>query len=114
MRLKIWFRGVLLAVLVLAGIAPAPALAWWRGGVAIGIVPPPLFFGPPVYVAPPTVYYSPPPVVYAPPPFYIAPPPRFAQTCYAGAYICPLQQPGPAGAPCSCPAYQGRAYGRAG
>lgn len=103
-----------LAFLALTGtVAPTPAHAWWRGGVVVGIAPPPLYFGPPVY-APPPVYYAPPPVVYAPPPFYVAPPSRYSQTCYAGPYTCPLQPPGPAGSPCSCPANQGRAYGRAG
>ncbi len=99
-----------------AAVAPSPAHAWWRGGVAIGIAPPPLYFGPPVYAPPlyaPPVYY-PPPVYYAPPPFYVAPPRRLAQSCYAGAYVCPLPQPGPVGGACSCPAFHGRVYGRAG
>lgn len=124
-------RWIVLATLVFValagGAASNPASAWWRGGVAIGIVPPPLYFGgpvyapPPVYYAPPPVYYAappayyaPPPVVYAPPPFYVAPPSRYSSTCYAGAYSCPMQNAAPAGSPCSCPANQGRAYGRAG
>ncbi len=104
---------VALAFAALSGVvSPSPAQAWWRGGVWVGVAPP-LYFGPPIY-APPPVYYAPPPVVYAPQPFYVAPPPRYAATCYAGPYSCPLQPPGPSGSACSCPANQGRAYGRAG
>ncbi|MBD0274570.1 MAG: hypothetical protein ICV73_21895 [Acetobacteraceae bacterium] len=33
---------------------------------------------------------------------------------YAGAYVCPADRPGPAGAPCSCPTNTGRARGRIG
>ena len=119
------FRRPALAALAFAAVsgsvAPPPAQAWWRHGVWVGFgFAPPLYFAPPVYApppiyyAPPPVYYAPPPVVYAPPPFYVAPPPRHSQSCYAGPYTCPLQPPGPAGSACSCPANQGRAYGRAG
>jgi len=93
-------RLVALAALGLAGLAVSqPALAWryYRG--------PEVFFAPPLYVAPP---------VYAPPPVYYAPR-RYpsAQTCYAGAYICPLDQPVPVGGTCSCPTNNGRAFGSA-
>lgn len=103
------------AVMLALGAAalPTAAQAWWRGGVVIGVAPP-RYYPPPVYVPPPVYYYAPPPVIYAPPPFYVAPPSQYARRCYAGPYICPLQPPGPAGSLCSCPANQGRAYGRAG
>jgi hypothetical protein len=54
-------------------LTPGAARAWWsggwgwhpgccwRGGVFVGIAPPPVVIGPPVY-APPPVYYAPPPV----------------------------------------------------
>jgi hypothetical protein len=102
------------ALLVSALGAAMPAQARWYGGwgVGIGIVPGPL------YIAPPPVYYPPPPVYYAPPPVYYAPPPAYAapagSACYAGQYVCPLDQPTAPGGPCSCPTNQGRAAGRAG
>ena len=131
MDVKSWFRKLALPVLSCAALSgavvPSPAYAGGNGGFFIGIAPPPVYFGPPIYArppvyyppppvyyAPPPVYYAPPPVIYAPPPFYVAPPPRYGQTCYAGPYTCPLLPPGPAGGTCSCPANQGRAYGRAG
>jgi hypothetical protein len=91
-------RARFLAIAVAAAIvaAPMPALAWrhwgWGPGVVIGI---------------------PPPVVVAPPGYYYAPPPA-GQACYAGPYVCPLDQPGPIGAACSCPTNTGRAGGRIG
>jgi hypothetical protein len=85
-----------------AVLLPGSAQAWWRGG----------FYGPGIVVVPGPVVYPPPPGYYPPPSgYYPAPPP--GQTCYAGAYICPLDQPVPAGATCSCPTNQGRAYGQA-
>jgi hypothetical protein len=94
-------------------VGPSPAQAWWRGGVWVGVAPP-LYYAPPYY--PPPVYYAPPPppVVYTPPGFYGSQQPQYGQSCYAGPYTCPLQPPAPAGSGCSCPANQGRAYGRAG
>lgn len=77
-----------------------PALAWhpYHEG-------PRVYFGPPVFLAPP---------VYAPPPvYYEARPYPAAQTCYAGAYICPLDQPAPVGGHCACPTHTGRAFGTA-
>jgi hypothetical protein len=72
-----------MAGLAVIGIAalPGSAHAWWRGGVAVGIVAPPVVVAPPVYAAPPPVVYAPPPpVVYAPPP---APPPGYRQATRA-------------------------------
>ena len=95
-----------------AGLAllPGTAQAWWRG-------PGLFFYGPPIVVGPPVIYAPPPPVVYAPPPPVVYDPaPAYApagQACYAAAYVCPLDQPTPAGGPCSCPTNNGRAYGRA-
>jgi hypothetical protein len=107
------------AVLAIAAcavaMAPAPAAAWWRGGVFFGVAPFPLFYGPPVYYAPPPVVYAPPPVVYAPPPntAYAQAQPQ-GTSCDAGRYVCPLRAPVPPGAACSCPTDQrGRAPGTA-
>lgn len=91
---------------VAAGLAlvPGTANAWWHGG----------FYGPRVvFFGPPVIYGPPPPVYYAPPPVVYAPAPPAGQTCYAGAYVCPLDQPTPVNGGCSCPTNQGRAYGRA-
>ncbi len=67
----------------------------------------PRAFYPPLYGPPP---YGP-PVVYAPPPYAAVPP---SGRCFAGAYVCPLAQLAPVGAPCSCPANIGRIAGRTG
>jgi hypothetical protein len=91
----------LAALAVAALLAPGQALAWHPH------YGPRVYFGPPLYVPPP-VYLGPPPIYYAPRPY-----PPAAQTCYAGAYICPLDQPAYAGGTCSCPATNGRAYGSA-
>ncbi len=78
-------------------LLPAPAHAWWRGGVFIGV--PPIVVGPPVYYPP---VYAPPPVVYAPPPVIYTPAPQTPYRCYAGGYVCPLRYAAPAGAACTC------------
>lgn len=101
-------RKILLCTASLAlafGIIATPheAQAWWRGGFG--------FYGPGIIIGPPVVYAPPPPIYYAPAPAYVAPP--GGQTCYAGAYICPLDRPTPAGGNCSCPTNNGRAFGRA-
>jgi hypothetical protein len=73
----------LTGIAAVAGIAavgitslPAPAHAWWRHGVGIGIWVPPVVVAPAPVYAPPPVYYAPPPVVYAPPPVAYVPPRR--------------------------------------
>ena len=93
---------------------------WGGGGVYLGFAPP-IYVAPPVYIGPPVVYAPPP--VYAPGPGYAPPagyapggyapgaPGQVSATCYAGAYICPLENPGPAGAPCTCPTNNGRVQG---
>jgi len=81
---------------------------WGGGGVFLGFVPP-FYYAPPVYIGPPVVY-APPPVYGAPAPGY-APGPAGGTSCYAGAYVCPLENPGPAGAPCTCPTNTGRVAG---
>ena len=87
-------RSLALAALVAAFAAPSSAQAWyrhgWGWGPSVVIVPylaPPLYYAPPVYYASPPVYYSRP----------------AGQACYAGPYVCPLDQAGPVGAQCSCP-----------
>ncbi|MEO9189395.1 MAG: hypothetical protein ABI224_05220 [Acetobacteraceae bacterium] len=113
--------GMALAALVLA--PPASA----RVGVFFGFAPP-VYYPPPAYYAPPPFYYAPPayyapppPVYYTPPPAAYAPPPYddrpsvAATTCYAGAFVCPMQSRVSIGATCWCPDNTGaRAYGRAG
>ena len=99
-------RAAIVLALAMIAMTATPALAWrhwgWGPGVYFGIFPP-VVVGPPVYYGPPA-YYG--------PPGYYAPPPRPAgDACYAGAYVCPLDRPGPAGAPCSCPTNSGRAGG---
>jgi hypothetical protein len=123
-----------------AAATPTPAKAWWHGGwgfggVVIGL--PPIVVAPPapvvvappapvVVAPPPPVYYAAPPVAYyAPAPAVVATPapavavtpaPTYAsalgQGCYAGAYVCPLEQATPVGADCSCPANEGRVSGQ--
>jgi hypothetical protein len=134
-------RALVAAAVIGLGAAamPAPAKAWWRGGwgfggVVIGlppvvIAPPAVVVAPPapvVVAPPPPVYYAAPPVAYyAPAPAVVATPapavavtaaPTYAsaagQGCYAGAYVCPLEQATPVGADCSCPANEGRVAGQ--
>jgi len=108
-------------------MAPAAANAWgwhgggggwgWHGGGVFFGFPGPIYVGPPVVYAAPPVVYAAPPVVYAPgQPVYAAPgygaPAPIGSSCYAGAYICPLENPGPAGAPCTCPTNSGRIAGQ--
>lgn len=83
--------------------APAAARVWFGIGIA-----PPVFVGPPAYYYPPPPVYYPPPTYYAPPPASYAPPPASTapapagQSCYAGAYVCPMDHPVPSGAACYC------------
>jgi hypothetical protein len=118
-----------LAVLAVCGLTASQAQA--RVFIGVGV---PLFFPP--YVAPPPVYYPPyyppayygPPAAYAPPdgsfsytppsqPQNLAPPPGYgqgygsygmAQSCQAGAYVCPLVAQTPPGGRCSCPGHDGQ------
>ena len=130
--MKRCLRLVLVLAVALPGVLSAPpaAHAWWRGGFGFGFVP--MVPGPYPYYYPPPVYYPPP--IYVPPPVYAVPPvyaapspaapspaapssaaPSTGQTCYAGQYVCPLTQPSPTGAPCSCPTNDsGRVGGRVG
>jgi hypothetical protein len=101
-----------------AALAPGPADA--RVFVGIGVGVPFYGYGPGFYPAP---YYYPPPVYYPPPPVYYTPPQVYTpapaaqpggQTCYAGAYVCPMDRPVPTGASCYCPGNGGqRVWGRA-
>jgi len=119
-----FLRPALGAAAIVAGLLalPAPAQADYRHrhrshvGVFVGVSPG--YWAPrPYYYAPPPVYYAPPPAyypapVYYPPPVYAGP---SAQACYAGPYMCQLDQPVAAGSSCSCPVNGNtRAYGRAG
>lgn len=125
MRAKL---GIALAGLLLAGLPATEAMA--RGGVWIGIGPAypeyhpyavpaypyayaPAPYPPPGYRYAPSLYASP---LY-PPPLYASPGAagRPGQACYAGPYMCQLDQPGHVGQACSCPARPGeRAWGQVG
>jgi hypothetical protein len=109
MTSRIMLRGAILSALALAALLswPGDAQAWWhrygwRGGFVVGVVPPPIVIGPPAY-------YYPPPAAYYPPPV-----PAQGTACYAIGITCPLQQPGPPGAPCSCPMNRARVGGTIG
>jgi hypothetical protein len=115
-------RAAAVAGLVIAAtgplLLPDPAAARVFVGVGIGVpgYPAPYYYAPPpVYYPPPRVYYAPPPpVVYAPPPVTYAPPMRAAQSCYAGAYTCPMERPTTPGAACYCAGNGGnRVWGQA-
>lgn len=110
------------------GLAAAPAPASAHVGVFFGFSPG-FFYAPPVYAYPPPVYY-PPPAYYPPPPvdqWYTPPPPppvygqapavtspAAAQSCNAGAYVCPMETPVSPGTTCWCPNNRGgRTYGHA-
>jgi len=128
-----WRAGAV-GLLALAGVVahPAPAAAWWRGGVWIGV--PPVVIGAPAYYPPayyPPAYYPPyyyPPAYY-PPPGAAAPqstpvpqanqkpsqspaPVAYGATCYAGAYVCAAPGATPVGSVCTCPALGAPSYGR--
>lgn len=103
---------IVLAAGALLALPPPVAQARVFVGVGFGFpfyAPFYPYYGPRVVYAPP--YYYPPPVVYAAPPTYAAVP---AGRCFAGSYVCPLDRPGPVGAPCSCPTNTGRMAGRTG
>lgn len=92
-----------------------PSTAQARVFVGFGM---PLYFGPlvyappPVYYPPPTYYAPPPPVVYAPPSAY-APQYQSGQSCYAGAYVCPMDRPVTPDSGCYCTVNGARVWGRA-
>ena len=71
--LKRLAAGAVVAAIAAVGIMAMPknAEAWWRYGVGVGVVLPPVVVAPaPVYAAPvyaPPVVVAPPPVVYAAP-----------------------------------------------
>jgi hypothetical protein len=123
-----------LALVALCGLTTNAAQARVFIGVGVGV---PLFYPPvvappyyyPPYYAPP--YYGPPSYPdgssfsYAPPnssqPQNLAPPPGYApggytpsagygvaQSCQAGAYVCPLVAETPPGGRCSCPGQNGQ------
>ncbi len=125
-----WGRPASIALgagVALAALAVAPP-AQARVGVFFGFAPP--LWAPPVFYYPPPVYYPPPPVWYTPPPlppWYVPRPPvtysppayprrsSAAATCYAGAYVCPMETRVAIGTTCWCSDNAGgRAFGRAG
>jgi hypothetical protein len=87
---------------------------WWPG-VSLGLgfgapyyYPPPFYYpSPPVYYAPPQAYYQPPPQAYSQAP----PVGSGGQSCYAGAYVCPMDRPVATGASCYCPGNNGQRVG---
>jgi hypothetical protein len=101
--------GPLLLLALLAPVHQAAARVFV--GVGIPLFAPPLYYPPPVYYPPPPTYYAP-PVQYAPPPAYNAAP--AGQSCYAGAYTCPMDRPVVSGSACYCPGNGGaRVWGHA-
>jgi hypothetical protein len=106
-------RLLVLAMLASVGVAliPAPAQAWWHGGIFIApvpfVLPPVAPYYPPYYPPPPPYYVAPPPASYATPYGDSGP----GQSCYAGPYVCPLDRASPIGAPCTCPTNTGRVAG---
>lgn len=104
------------AAFLVAGLAlpsnPAQARIWVGFGFPL-YYPPPAYYPPPVYAPPPVIYAPPPPVTFTPPPSY--PPVARGQSCYAGAYVCPMEHPTASGSTCYCPGNGGeRVWGRAG
>ena len=117
------------ALATAAGItlSPAPAHAWWRGGVFIGVPPvvvgpayPPPYYYPPAYYAP--GYY--PPAAYYPPGYPQPAPPQqtpapelsqaqrpYGATCYAGVYTCAAAPQTQVGSGCSCPGIGAPSFG---
>jgi len=89
----------------------------YDGPPPMATTPPGYGYGAPPqgYGAPPQGYDEPPPEYGSapPPPGYGAPPQAnaYGMTCYAGVYICPLAQPGPVGAGCTCPGIGAPSYG---
>jgi hypothetical protein len=101
-------RLCVVAMLAASVATPSPAMAWRP---YVGFYYGPGYYAPPpVYYAPPAYYYSPPPVAYsAPVPAYSAP---AGKSCYAAAYVCPLDHAVAPGTSCSCPTNTGRAWGK--
>lgn len=95
-RVRRWAMAV---AAVAALLAAGAAEAHWRGGVYVGVAPPPYS---------PYSSYRP---YYAPPVYHA--PPAATEGCYAGDYVCPLEGPAAVGMPCSCPTGRGAAWGRA-
>jgi hypothetical protein len=133
-----------LAVLLLCGAMAGAAQARIFIGIGVPLFFPPVWVPPPVYYPPyygPPMVYAPPGDTfnYTPPsaqPGNLAPPRGYApsggytpsmggppvgganlssaQSCQAGAYVCPLVEDTPPGGPCSCPGHNGqRVRGRA-
>ena len=112
-------RAATLLAIGSAALSIAPA-AQARVGVFLGFGPgfyyPPGYYypPPPAYYPPPPVWYTPPPppVDYTPPPVYSGP--GVARSCYAGAYVCPMESQVAPGTSCWCSNNSGgRAYGQA-
>jgi hypothetical protein len=124
-------RLAICAALAGAALIPVPAMAWWRGGVFVGL--PPIVVGPPAVAYP---YYYPPAYPYAPgyyPPGYAYAPPAgtaapqaslpakapqmsqantpYGSTCYAGVYTCAAVPQSHVGAVCACPGIGAPSYG---
>ncbi|HEY3847479.1 MAG TPA: hypothetical protein VGL95_10230 [Acetobacteraceae bacterium] len=89
-----------------AATSPASARVWIGFGFPGIYVGPPAYYAPPPYYYPPPAYYPPPTTSYAPsyasPPASTAPTEAAGQSCNAGAYVCPMDQPVASGAACYC------------
>jgi hypothetical protein len=87
---------------------------WWPGvafGLGLGaIAAAPYYYAPPGYYPPP-VSYAPPQAYYPPQAYSQAPVGGGGQSCYAGAYVCPMDRPVATGASCYCPGNDGQRVG---
>lgn len=99
---KILSPGVMMAVLLGLIVTPGMAQAS-AGGAGLGYST-----GYSTVIPFPEGYYTHPRAFVYPPYFHASPvpsPPGF--TCYAGAYVCPLQVMNPTNGPCTCPTDNG-------
>jgi hypothetical protein len=87
---------------------------WWPGvpfGLGLGaIAAAPYYYAPPGYYPPP-ISYVPPQAYYPPQAYGQAPVGGGGQSCYAGAYVCPMDRPIATGASCYCPGNDGQRVG---
>ncbi|SHJ36036.1 hypothetical protein SAMN02745194_02404 [Roseomonas rosea] len=116
-ELRRLFLAAALAALPFLSTAPAEAQVTFGFGFgpAYPVYPAYPYPYPYAYPVPPPAWTVPPYPAYAPPPVVVVPPRPPGQTCYAGAYICPLDRTLSAGDACGCPAPNGgRAWGRVG
>ena len=131
--MRSWVLRGMLAAVTLTGAMAGEAHARIFIGVGIPLFVPPIYaapyYYPPYYYAPPSVYappgntfnYTPPSAQpqslapprtssggYAPSGGYTPSTGSAAQSCQAGAYVCPLVEDTPRGGACACPGHNGQ------